>query len=96
MEVNGQRYIQASLPPGNISWYPLDRNMHGPQSRFRPPSGLELRFSGRRICSLATILTGQLRLRLSTNIVLHVQPDVTSWCVCLLEHHIVQIPSFAT
>jgi hypothetical protein len=33
MEVSGQLYNPAALPPGKSPWYPLDRKLGGPQSR---------------------------------------------------------------
>jgi hypothetical protein len=52
MEVSGQLYAPAALPPGKEApWYPLDRRLGGPQIRSglggeeknsHPPPGIEL------------------------------------------------------
>jgi hypothetical protein len=34
MEVSGQLYAPAALPPGKIPRYPLDRRLGGPQSGY--------------------------------------------------------------
>jgi hypothetical protein len=34
MEVSGQLYAPAALPQGKSPWYPLDRRLGGPQSRY--------------------------------------------------------------
>jgi hypothetical protein len=50
MEVGGQLHAPATLPPEEDPWYPLDRRLGGPQSRFgrdgekkisQPPPGIE-------------------------------------------------------
>jgi hypothetical protein len=50
MEVSGQLHAPAALPQRKSSWYPLDRNLGGPQSRSgrggeekdsQPPPGIE-------------------------------------------------------
>jgi hypothetical protein len=34
MEVSGQLHDPDALPQGESPWYPLDRRLGGPQSRF--------------------------------------------------------------
>jgi hypothetical protein len=34
MEVSGQLHAPAVLPQGKSPWYPLDRMLGGPQSRY--------------------------------------------------------------
>jgi hypothetical protein len=34
MEVSGQLHALAALPPGKSPWYPLDRRLGGPQTRY--------------------------------------------------------------
>jgi hypothetical protein len=50
MEVNSQMLALAALTLGKIVWYPLDKRLGGPQSRFGrcgkeknllPPPGIE-------------------------------------------------------
>jgi len=63
MEVSGQLHTSAALPPGNSSWYPLDKRLDGPQGLSRhcgkekSPCPCQKSKPGHSVHSLVTTLT---------------------------------------